>query len=184
MATTASTRKRTRPNVTPSLVKSEIFVFTLLIVGLAIYLPFLFRTNKIGEGAGVVHANSTTPLFRNPGAFGPSLPPVVVQGPVAATQTAGGATTPSGEPRPAPITYVLPYLAAFGRGLWNVISRLPFLIYQLLYLAVWRPLQLPLALILAVLRPVTLLLEIIYEVLLRYPLAIVSWFISEAIFPL
>lgn len=183
MSSPVGTRKRTRQSVTPSIVKSETFLFALLVLSLAIYVPYVFRTSKAVGGDGVVYSNTTTPIINFPDPFSPASPPVVVQGATQAPLTA--ASSQSTEPqRPAPITYILPYLIAFAQGLLNLVSKLPLLIYRLLHAAVWKPLGYPLALILAVLRPVTLLLEIIYEVFLRTPLSILSWFVREAIFPL
>lgn len=163
--------------------KSETFLFALLVLGLAFYVPYVFRT---GDGAGVKFANSTNPAFSTGDSFAQSRAQGPTIGP-SPTPVASGpqpALAAPGEQRPAPITYIAPYLLAFGRGLLKLVVKLPELIYRLLHTAVWRPLSYPLALILAVLRPITLLLEVIYGVFLRIPLAILAWFVREAIYPL
>lgn len=188
MATAASTRTR-RPHVTPSLVKSETFLFTLLIVALAIYVPYMFRTGR-GNYVPLTNSTSANSVYSGPAALGTPPSPITVPSSSGAgvPPVTGGSpaqvATQSGDQRPAPISYIIPYALALARGILSFIVRLPVLIYRLVYTTILRPLSYPLALILAVLRPVTLLLEVIYDVFLRIPLAFLSWFVREAIYPL
>lgn len=187
MSTASRTRQR-RNHVTPSLVKSETFLFAVLVIGLAIYVPYMFKT--AGKGSSIRYANTTVPI----GGVVPDAP-IAVPSPVVVPPTPAVVPPPANVPvtqplstpteqRPAPITYILPYLLFFGRSVLGLIKHLPFFVYRILHAAVLRPLYYPFAFILAVLRPITLLLEIIYAVFLRTPLAILSWFIREAIYPL
>lgn len=187
MATKANPRTR-RPQVTPSLVKSETFLFALLIVGFALYVPYMFKT---GRGSEMRYANSTTTapihVVNVPDALGASRPPLSApprSGAGVPPEVSGQLGTQSGEQRTAPISYIVPYILAVGRSILSFIARLPVFIYRLVVAAIIRPLAYPLALILAILRPVTLLLEVIYDVFLRIPLAVLSWFFREAIYPL
>jgi hypothetical protein len=188
MSTTPSTRQR-RQHVTPSLVKSETFLFAMLVLGLAIYVPYMFKT--AGSGSSIRYVNTTVPIGGAPDAFTavpspvtvlptPAVVPPLANVPVAVQPAAAVPT----ERRPAPITYIVPYLLSFGRKVLGLIIRLPLYIYRILRVTVFRPLYYPLAFILAVLRPITLLLEVIYAVFLRTPLSILSWFMKEAIYPL
>lgn len=163
--------------------KSETFLFALLVLGLAFYVPYVFRS---GDSTGLTFANSTNSAFSTGDSFAQPVAQGPIIGPSPAPAAAGPQPAPTapGEQRPAPITYIAPYLLAFGRGLLRLVVKLPGFIYRLLHTTVWRPLSYPLALILAVLRPITLLLEVIYGVFLRIPLAILAWFVREAIYPL
>ena len=186
MSTTPGTRQR-RQHVTPSLVKSETFLFALLVFGLAIYVPYMLKT---GKGSSIRYVNTTVPIGGAPDAF-TAIPspvivpptPVVVPPLVNVPVAAQPAAVPT-ERRPAPITYIFPYLFSFGRKVLGWITRLPLFIYRILHTTILRPLYYPVAFVLAVLRPITLLLEIIYAVFLRTPLSILAWFIKEAIYPL
>jgi hypothetical protein len=157
--------------VSPSLIKSETFLFSILLVGLAAYVLNGFRN---GESLPKRYPSASTPPI------GVAAPDVL-----GLPQPAGPqASVAAGERPPAPITYLTPYILSLLRGLFSAAARLPFLLYAVLRTAVFRPLGYPLAFILAVIRPFTLLLEVVYDLFLKTPIAILSWFVREAIYPM
>lgn len=214
MATTRGVRQnrngsgRRQQHVTPSLVKSETFLLGLLVLGLAIYTPFMLKTTGGGgKGSSIRYVvNTTVPIVGTRDTFAiPSQavvvpptqvvmqqqpPPAAASVPVGQQQQqplAGGAATvvpTEGQRRPAPITYIIPYLFYFARTVFGLISYIPFVVYRILHAAILRPLYYPLAFTLVVIRPITLLLEIIYAAFLHIPLSILSWIVREAIYPL
>ncbi|KAF8310310.1 hypothetical protein DL93DRAFT_1666328 [Clavulina sp. PMI_390] len=183
MATTASNPRARRAHVTPSLIKSETFLFTLLVIVLAVYVPYMLRS---GRGADVRYTNTTAPAIpalNIPDALGGAQLPVAGPVPLQQAPVTSGQAVPT-DRRPAPITYIIPYILAGINSILSLIASIPRLVYRILHTVVFRPLGYPLAFILAVLRPITLLLEIIYAVFLRTPIAVLTWFVREAIYPL
>ena len=169
----SSPRARRYP-VSPSVVKSEIFIFALLVLGLAVYVPLYLS----GSPGSVKNVNASTSGATGPGVQQPTSPvaPITLQ-PV-------GAGTPTSSPQPAPVTYLLPYILSLAKIIINFFFHIPKLGYSLVHSAVLRPLSYPLSFLLAVFRPLTLLLEIVYILFLRTPYVIISWIVREAIYPL
>jgi len=167
-----------RTSVTPSVFKSETFIFGLLVLSLAVILP-LTLSRYDSTTSSTVALNGTTVLVPAatssvPGGAVPLLTPAVPQ-PQATTESTS---------RPAPITYLLPYLFSLLAASLRLVARLPVIAYGLGKVLVIRPLSYPFALILAILRPLTLLLEILYILTLKTPFAIIAWFVREAVYPL
>jgi len=168
-----SSPKAKRHPVSPSIVKSEIFIFALLVLGLAIYVPLYLS----GSPNNVKNVSASTNGATGPGVQQPTSPvtPIALQ--------PGGTGAPTSA-QPAPVTYLLPYILSLARIVINFLFRIPKLGYSLIRSTVLRPLSYPLSFLLAVFRPLTLLLEILYILFLRTPYVIISWIVREAIYPL
>jgi len=85
---------------------------------------------------------------------------------------------------PAPITYILPLLASTTKAIFRFAINVPVYMYTIIQATILRPLRYPLSIIWFILRPLTLLLEIVYILFIRTPYSVISWFVSEAIYPL
>ncbi|KAF8340730.1 uncharacterized protein EI90DRAFT_3117276 [Cantharellus anzutake] len=183
------TNTRRSGRVAPSVIRSETFLFALVVVALGVIVPYY--TGRHGP-AIATYQNATSvpstvispasepshmigsPQHPEPGQqqYSTHLPHAV---PVAAVVQ---------PPTPAPITYIVPFVISAVKGGFRFLQRISIYALNIVHAAVFRPLRLPLAMVWSVLRPVTLLLEIVYILFIRTTFSIISWFVTEAIYPL
>ncbi len=183
--------------VAPSIIRSETFLFALVVLSLGVIVPYYTRPSGSVHSAYqngtavpvavVPPASEPSPIIIQPHApLQPQQPvqqPPPVQYAVPSAPNSPAAALPS-PAAPAPITYILPLLKSATKAFFRFFTHVPVYTYFFVQTTVIRPLRYPLAIIWSILRPLTLLLEILFILFIRTPYSVVSWFVTEAIYPL
>jgi len=186
--------------VAPSIIRSETFLFALVVLALGVVVPYYTRpggstlssyqnTTSVPVVAPVASEPSPiiiqprVPLQQQPPIQQPPLQYVAPANPPLSNPPRSSVSQPSSNPQ-APITYILPLLISATNAVFRFTTRVPVYTYVIVQTTVIHPLGYPLSILWWILRPLTLLLEIIYILFIRTPFSIVSWFVTEAIYPL
>jgi len=180
--------------VAPSIIRSETFLFALVVLSLGVIVPYYTRPSGSVHSAYqngtavpvavVPPASEPSPIIIQPHAPQQPVqqpPPVQYVAPSAPNSPAAALPSPAA---PAPITYILPLLKSATKAFFRFFTHVPVYTYIFVQTTVIRPLRYPLAIIWSILRPLTLLLEILFILFIRTPYSVVSWFVTEAIYPL